>query len=651
MKKVVFNIILLTLMQSAFGQTATFYDFNTPGQLSNLFNSVVQSGSVSQSTTGGISNSGGINLPSSANAIFSTKEGYSLGPAGSSDTFESFIQSVGNSGYSGVGFTASVPVTASSDGYYRPTDAFGISAYGGGFIFHNGATNYSGNWNGSGLSAGITTIKAASISDLLNNGSASDWYKLIFKMTRATLSTFDLRVEVWNSDASGTMLDASAAAIFEVNGVTNATLANAPILHSYFNFSGYRVTNFDNFRVTLTGGGSVIQAGAPVVLTSSASETNGVITANGNVSSENGGTVTERGFVYSTSVDPTIANTKVVSGSGLGAFTGSISGLSAATTYYLRAYATNSVGTTSYGSDLSFTTASVIAISVLNKNGGFTSDALKAVDKYGAIGSAKGLNQYGRIIDAPLPADGFTAARAGLSALQIKTDYPSSTDGVYWIDIPGYGPKQTYCLMDSKYDGGGWMLALKSTRGTTFNYDASYWTTANTLNAADLTRNDADAKYDVMNGYLAKDIMALWPDIPNSSAESGSIDGLTTWSWLQNDFHSSGQTTTLIAKFAGSQVTYYTSTNGSMTFSGYDTSIFSKQQGYSFYGINYSGFASAKVRWGFAWNNEADQGSNDVSGGIGLSSTYGGYSAGDYDWTSAFSHGIDRSARIEFYIR
>ncbi|MGO4819182.1 hypothetical protein [Flavobacterium sp. W22_SRS_FP1] len=398
MKKIFFNLVLITLSQYAFGQTTTFYDFNTPGQLSSLFNGVGATGSVSQLTAGGIGNSGGINLPGGTNAIFSTKEGYSLGPAGSSDTFESFIKSEGPNGYSGVGFTASVPVSASSDGFYRPTDAIGISAHGGGFIFHNGATNYTGNWTGSSLSSGITATKVSSVSNLLGEGSAFDWYKIIFKMTRATLTTFNLRVEIWTSDASGIMLESTASAIFEVNGVTNATIANAPILHSYFNFAGDRVRNLDNFSINLTGGGSVIQAGAPVILTSSASESNGVITANGNVSSENGGTVTERGFVYATTVDPTIADNKVVdSGSGLGTFTGSISGLSVATTYYLRAYATNSVGTTSYGSDLSFTT-----LSVLNKYGGFTLDASLAVDKYGAIGSGKGISRFGGIIDAPL---------------------------------------------------------------------------------------------------------------------------------------------------------------------------------------------------------------------------------------------------------
>ena len=237
--------------------------------------------------------------------------------------------------------------------------------------------------------------------------------------------------------------------------------------------------------------------------------------------------------------------------------------------------------------------------------------------------------------------DGLTSATAATSAAQIKTDYPASPDGVYWIDVPGVGAKQTYCLMDSKYDGGGWMLALKATRGTTFSYAATYWTTANTLNPTDVSRNDADAKYDVMNGFLAKDMMALWPDIPNSNIESGSMDGLTNGSWLQKSFNS-GTTTTLISKFAAPQTTYYTSTNGTMNFSGYGATTFSNQAGYTFYGINYTGHAPKNVRWGFAWNNETNQSSNDVSGGIGMA--YGSYSAGDLIGCCQINTGINRTA-------
>lgn len=247
--------------------------------------------------------------------------------------------------------------------------------------------------------------------------------------------------------------------------------------------------------------------------------------------------------------------------------------------------------------------------------------------------------------------DGLSAATAAISAQAIKAAYPDATDGVYWINLPTIGPKQVYCLMDSKYDGGGWMMAMKSsTYSTTFSYSANYWYTANTLNETDLTRNDADAKYDVMNYFPAKDIFAIWPDIPVTTAESGSIDNLSTWTWLQNNFHSSGQSTTLISKFAATptQSAIYTSTNGTMTFSGFGSS-FSNQVGYTFYGFNYTGNSGAKVRWGFAWNNEADQNSNDVSGGIGMQ--YGSYSAGDYIGCCQSQYGMNRKARVELYIR
>lgn len=65
--------------------------------------------------------------------------------------------------------------------------------------------------------------------------------------------------------------------------------------------------------------------------------------------------ITSRGTCWSTSPNPTIANSKTVDGSGTGQFYSIISGLNSNTTYYARAYATNSLGTT-YGSIKSFTT-------------------------------------------------------------------------------------------------------------------------------------------------------------------------------------------------------------------------------------------------------------------------------------------------------
>jgi hypothetical protein len=71
--------------------------------------------------------------------------------------------------------------------------------------------------------------------------------------------------------------------------------------------------------------------------------------------SDGGAAITVKGICWSTSVDPTVADSKTESGSGEGSFTATIAGLSSNTTYHVRAYATNSEGT-GYGNDVSFTT-------------------------------------------------------------------------------------------------------------------------------------------------------------------------------------------------------------------------------------------------------------------------------------------------------
>lgn len=76
----------------------------------------------------------------------------------------------------------------------------------------------------------------------------------------------------------------------------------------------------------------------------------------GNVTSDGGAIVTARGVCWSISVNPTTSNSKTTDGTGMGTFTSSLTGLTAATTYYVRAYATNSVGT-AYGTQVSFISA------------------------------------------------------------------------------------------------------------------------------------------------------------------------------------------------------------------------------------------------------------------------------------------------------
>ena len=79
----------------------------------------------------------------------------------------------------------------------------------------------------------------------------------------------------------------------------------------------------------------------------------------GNITSNGGAPVTARGVCWNTSGSPTVAlTTKTMDGSGSGSYTSSITGLLFGTTYYVCAYATNSVGTV-YGLEQIFTTLGI----------------------------------------------------------------------------------------------------------------------------------------------------------------------------------------------------------------------------------------------------------------------------------------------------
>lgn len=80
----------------------------------------------------------------------------------------------------------------------------------------------------------------------------------------------------------------------------------------------------------------------------------------GNISSDGGSAVTARGVCWSTNPGPTVDGNKTANGSGTGQFSSPITGLMAVTKYYVRAYATNSVGT-AYGNEVSFTTLANLA--------------------------------------------------------------------------------------------------------------------------------------------------------------------------------------------------------------------------------------------------------------------------------------------------
>ena len=175
----------------------------------------------------------------------------------------------------------------------------------------------------------------------------------------------------------------------------------------------------------------------PTVLTTAATQvtTNSAIVG-GNVTDDGGAEVTERGIVYATTPNPTTANSKLTSGSGVGEFTCDLTDLQSNATYYARAYAINKKGV-AYGEEVSFTTNKNIVLPSVTTNaitqitettavagGNVTSDGNASVTERGVVYSTNPnpviTNLYNTIKPCGSGTGSFTCE---LTNLQPNTTY------------------------------------------------------------------------------------------------------------------------------------------------------------------------------------------------------------------------------------
>lgn len=246
---------------------------------------------------------------------------------------------------------------------------------------------------------------------------------------------------------------------------------------------------------------------------------------------------------------------------------------------------------------------------------------------------------------------GTNSAYAAQSARIIKSLTSTNVNAAYYIMLNGTSTL-TYCLMDSVWNGGGWMMVLKASRGTTFPFSSTYWTDNSTLlNTSDATRNDGNSKFQAYNFAMVKDVMALWPDVGYTG---GSIAQSDSWCWLVNNFYNSGARATMITGLAAANSRDSPTNPDPSTFAGFSTSIWSSQTPSKRHvfggGGHIAGGVNLNVRWGFLWNENAlgDFTSCDASGGIGMSA--GSYSGGDL-YSCCGSIGLNRTMRYELYAR
>ena len=105
-------------------------------------------------------------------------------------------------------------------------------------------------------------------------------------------------------------------------------------------------------------------------------------------------------------------------------------------------------------------TLTVNSVTGLTKNGTVSASDFNYIDKNGALTKSTSLTINGDIVSVK-STDGLTAASAGSSAYQIKTDFPNSPDGIYWIKNPNINGGNAFQIYaDMTTAGGGWTLLL-----------------------------------------------------------------------------------------------------------------------------------------------------------------------------------------------
>lgn len=162
--------------------------------------------------------------------------------------------------------------------------------------------------------------------------------------------------------------------------------------------------------------------GLPTVTTTAVSNNMATTaTCGGNVTGNGGFPVTARGVCWNTGGYPNINDSHTTDGAGSGSYTSNITGLTPGTTYHVRAYATNSMGT-SYGQDLPFTTpnglptvtvyvpTNTITATSAVLNGNVTNDFGSTVTERGFCWST---NQYPTVIDNHITVGSGTGTFTG----------------------------------------------------------------------------------------------------------------------------------------------------------------------------------------------------------------------------------------------
>ena len=239
---------------------------------------------------------------------------------------------------------------------------------------------------------------------------------------------------VWSTSASPTISLSTKVSAGQGIGSFSSTLTNLTPGVLYYvrayatNATGTAYGNQLTFTTLSTTPTVTITATATNISQTSA-------TSGGTIGSDGGATISTRGAVWSTSQTPTIAlSTKTNDGSGIGTFTSDITGLTAGQVYFVRAYATNTNGT-SYGPQITFTTTSAVTLPSVSTttSSGITTTSATSGGNVSATGGATVTSRGVVWSTSPNPT----------VSLSTKTN-DGSGPGVFTSSISGLTPSTLY---------------------------------------------------------------------------------------------------------------------------------------------------------------------------------------------------------------
>jgi hypothetical protein len=260
----------------------------------------------------------------------------------------------------------------------------------------------------------------------------------------------------------------------------------------------------------------------PTVITSSVpsiGSTSAVV--NGNITSDGGATITARGFCWGININPTLSNSFINNGTGTGTFSNTISGLSPGTIYHVRAYGTNSVGT-SYGADIQFVTTTPVVLPTV------TTQAVTAISYVSATANGNMTNNGG---DSNA-IKGICWASHTVPTLSDNVGGNTTGSGAFTIGLSGANPSTIYYVRAFAINSAGTVYG-NEVQFTTLSASAPTVTTTAITNIAQSTATSGGGVTNI-NGASVTATGVCWSTTSSPTiAGSKTTDG-TTLSWVSS---------------------------------------------------------------------------------------------------------------------